>query len=296
MRIYAGIFILAFSALAHGQPYSEYYPVQFGQYMRHYAFINPASIGTGSELECTLGSKNHLGNFSSISTYFADISKSLANRYESGRPYHVIGLKFDTDREGKYIARNRGYLMYAFHFRVAEEYYLSGGIDIGGLNLSVKGTPSTGDKSEFIADANSGIWFYTHDFHLGFSVNQIFNGKLQPYQETSIMRRHVNITGMKNFHLSQDLWVKTSVLFRFPSYINYNADYSAELGLKNITGGISLRHKLGGAFWIGIREINIAGGKLEAILSYNSPLKKSLININSVEIVCRYEVVKERGR
>jgi hypothetical protein len=37
-----------------------------------------------------------------------------------------------------------------------------------------------------------------------------------------------------------------------------------------------------------MKDIGVFGGKLEAVLCYNTPLKRSLINVNSLEIICRY--------
>ena len=290
MRISIHFILLFFFIKIVGQSYYSYYPVQFSQYMRHYQFINPASIGARSKLETALGSKNNIGNFSNISTYFAGVSFSILRSSRTGKPFNVIGLKVDTDREGKYIARTRTYVMYAFHFKVFRDYYLSGGVDLGILNMSVQGTPSTGDKSEYVPDANTGIWFYNDNFHFGFSVNQVFNGKLQPYQEVSIMRRHINIVTMKRFEISRLVSISPSILVRYPSYLNYNADYTVESRIYDFLGGLSLRHKQGIAFWLGITEIKLAGGKLEAIILYNTPLKRSIININSLELVCRYEL------
>jgi hypothetical protein len=256
--------------------------------MRHYQFINPASIGSNSKIETALGSRNHIGSFSSISTYFAGFSLSIKNPLRADMPFSVVGVKVDTDQEGKYIARSRFYMAYAFHFKIFRDFYFSGGVDIGALNMSVKGTPSVGDKSEYVPDANSGIWIYNEHFHFGVSINQIFNGRMQPYQEISQMRRHFNITMMRQFTISRYFAVKPSFLFRFPGYLKYNADYSVECYVTDFIGGLSLRHKLGGAFWIGMKDIGVFSGKLEAVLCYNTPLKKSLIHVNSLEIICRY--------
>lgn len=290
MRISIHFVLLFFFITVAGQSYYSYYPVQFSQYMRHYQFINPASIGARSKLETTLGSKNNIGSFSNISTYFAGVSFSILRSPKTGKPFNVVGLKADTDREGEYIARTRAYVMYAFHFKIFRDYYLSGGVDLGMLNMSVQGTPSTGDKSEYVPDANTGIWLYNNDFYFGFSVNQVFNDKLQPYQEVSVMRRHFNIIAMKRLKISPLVTVSPSILVRYPSYLNYNADYSVECRISDFLGGLSIRHKQGIAFWLGITEIKLAGGRLEAIILYNTPLKKSLININSLELVCRYEL------
>ncbi len=245
-------------------------------------------MGSHSKIETALGSRNHIGNFSSISTYFAGFSVSIKSSSRSERPFNVLGLKVDTDQEGKYIARNRFYAAYAFHFLLFRDYHFSGGVDFGALNMTVKGTPSVGDKSEFVPDANSGIWIYNEHFHLGISVNQIFNGRLQPYQEVSQMRRHFNITVMRLFTINSYFAVKSSFLVRFPAYLDYNADYTVECYVTDIIGGFSLRRKLGGAFWLGMKDIGIFGGRLEAVLCYNTPLKGSLVNLSSLEIICRY--------
>ena len=254
--------------------------------MRQYQFINPASIGSDSKTEAILGSKNHLGNFSSIATYYAGFFSSINKT--SSKPFSVIGLRLDNDQEGKYISRTRVYACYAFHFKVFTNIQLSGGVDLGGLNLSVKGTPSTGGESEFIPDANSGLWLYNDDFSFGISINQIFNGRLQPYQEITTLHRHFNITATKRFKISTIFSVKPSFIIRFPSYINYNADYSLECDVSDFAGGLSLKHKLGAAFWLGLTKIKIWNGNLEAIITYNTPLRKSLVNVSSLEIVCRY--------
>jgi type IX secretion system PorP/SprF family membrane protein len=290
VRISIHFFLFFFFGSVIGQSYFSYYPVQFGQYMRHYQFINPASIGARSNFETILGSKNNIGDFSNISTYFAGVSFSVLKSTKTGKPFNVAGLKVDTDREGRYIARTRAYVMYAFHFKIFRDYYLSGGVDLGILNMSVQGTPSTGDKSEYVPDANTGIWVYNKEFYFGFSVNQVFNGRLQPYQEVSIMRRHFNIIAMKRFEINRVVSISPSVILRYPSYLNYNADYSVECRISDFLGGFSIRHKQGIAFWLGITEIKLVGGGLEAVILYNTPLKKSLININSIELVCRYEL------
>ncbi len=290
MRISIYFILLFFFINVNGQSYYSYYPVQFSQYMRHYQFINPASIGARSKLETVLGSKNNIGDFSNISTYFAGVSFSVLKSSKTGKPFNVAGFKVDTDREGKYIARTRTYVMYAFHFKIFRDYYFSGGVDFGMLNMSVQGTPSTGDKSEYVPDANTGIWIYNKDFHFGFSVNQVFNGRLQPYQEVSIMRRHFNIIAMKRFEISRLVSISPSVIVRYPSYLNYNADYSVESYVSDFVGGLSIRHEQGIAFWLGIKEIKLAGGRFEAVILYNTPLKRSLININSLELVCRFEL------
>jgi type IX secretion system PorP/SprF family membrane protein len=290
VRISIHFVLFFFFGSVIGQSYFSYYPVQFSQYMRHYQFINPASIGARSNFETVLGSKNNIGDFSDISTYFAGVSYSIMRSPKTGKPFNVVGLKVDTDREGKYIARTRTYVMYAFHFKIFNYCYLSGGVDLGILNMSVQGTPSTGDKSEYVPDANTGIWIYNDDFYFGFSVNQVFNGRLQPYQEVSVMRRHVNIIAMKKFEINRLVTINPSVLVRFPSYLDYNADYSVECHVSDFIGGFSLRHKQGIAIWLGITEIKLAGGRLEAVILYNTPLKKSLININSLELVCGFEL------
>ncbi|NJK85893.1 MAG: type IX secretion system membrane protein PorP/SprF [Bacteroidales bacterium] len=174
------------------------------------------------------------------------------------------------------------------YFPVNSMYFISIGLNIGAMNMSVKGTPSTGDQSEYAPDANSGIWFYGNNFYLGASVNQVFNGKLQPYQEMSVLKRHYQFCGMKRFKLSELAGIKPAFLFRFPSYIDYNADYSLEADVSHVVFGVSKRNKLGGAFWVGITEFQIAGGNVDVVLTYTSPFKRSVVNLNSFELFCSY--------
>ncbi|NJK85892.1 MAG: hypothetical protein HC906_07925 [Bacteroidales bacterium] len=114
MYYYLNLICIFFALQVSGQYSNSYYPVQYGQHIRYSSFINPASIGTVYRNQVMLGSKNYTGNFKSISSYFGGFYYSFDNEHR--KPYSSLGILADSEREGKYIARTRGYLLYAYLF------------------------------------------------------------------------------------------------------------------------------------------------------------------------------------
>ena len=270
-----------------GQFKTDFYPVQFNQYTRSYTLINPASICQYSSLETDLGYKRNIGSFSTISTYYASVGFRPSK--DSKNPSHnAFGLRFDSDREGKYIGRTRMYGLYAFHTKITSKIFLSAGIDFGFFNMSIKGTPSTGNTSTFIPDADAGIWVWGATYKIGISLNQLLKGSLQPIKEVIELPVHANFVAAKRINIAENLSIMPSILVRYPYYKEYNADYTLECTYKPITGGVGFKHNQGIVFLAGLSGLKISNGNLNISLAYNAPMSGSTTNISNIELALKF--------
>lgn len=289
---YIFIFLIAFSNKIYSQT-SYYYPIQIAQYPSYLNFINPAISCLEGDIEFYATSKNYINYYSNFSSYFGGLNIILTDK-QNRNNYSTGGFKINAENEGKYISRTKMYVMYSYTVKLKNDFNIAGGIDLGVANFSIKSTPSIGGKSEFAADANAGFYFYNKKLELSLSVNQIFNGKFQPYQEISILKRHYNFYFANKFFINKSIILKPQVLVRFPSYISYNLDYTLEAYWKIFILGLSLRHKHGGAIWVGLKNQKLGDGNLNFTFCYNAPLQKSLININSIEFAIKYNFIKKQ--
>lgn len=257
--------------------------------------MNPATAGSKSDYEFALGNQRMFGAIASVSSsYF------IANmRIQHGRPdkpFSSAGVLLYNDSEGKYLNRTRFYASYSWHGNVSQKVKFSAGLLLGGMNYSVKGTALSGNGSDTKADGAAGISFYSDNFHVGISVEQLFNSKVQPLQEITVLSPRANISASKTFFPDEDYRLITSFAsaMMFPdgsdSTMNTLTDINILLELKKylmISAGLHNNTMLVVA--AGVNRIQISEGQLGLIISYTFPmLQKALIKTKLGEIGIYY--------
>jgi hypothetical protein len=223
-----------------------------------------------------------LGNLSKVSTYFLNANYRVTRQTSLRKPFSTVGIVLYNDREGKYLNRTRFYALYAWHGTLRNNLKFSGGLQFGGMNYSVKGTPLTGDGSDIKPDASVGIQFYNPFFHLGFSVNQVFNSELQPLEEVTLLAPFANLLAEITLNTADWLCVKPSVSFQFPfsqQDERYSRNlYDASLLFRmqdrfSVLAGIHNNDRM--VFGAGINNLLSASGNLNVYLSYSFVMKKN---------------------
>ncbi len=274
-------------------------PIQFHQYMHAYSLNNPAYIGHNSDMEIIAGNQRQGGNWSSISTYYTIFNIALPFIAKETNDHSVFGVKIIGDNEGKYIGRNRFYLSYAWRSQIAQKLYFQTGLDAGFYNYVVKGTDLSGNASAFAPDGNFGARIYNADFHAGFAVNQIFNSKLQPFNEVTQLHTHYSFSGAYKLKASDAFRLIPSSYVRWG---NKNDRLDIDLNLKSIidqmvSAGIGYRINKGYMFFAGLEKIDIFNGDISFYFSYSAPLNNSkYININTYEINLNYMIDKKNNK
>ncbi len=281
-KLYIVFFALIFGATLSAQETIPLYPVRFTQHYNCYSLINPALAGTFARFELSLGNQRMLGNLSKVSTYYLNANYRITRQRNRRKPFSTIGIILYNDREGKYLNRTRFYALYSWHGTIRNELKISGGLQIGGMNYSVKGTPLTGDGSDLKPDASVGIQLYNPLFHLGLSVNQVFNSEVQPLEEIALLAPFLNILGEFKLEASEWLLIKPTLSFHFP-LTNNDARYSRNLydvailfrlqEKLTIATGIHNSDRI--ALTAGINNILSSSGILDVYLSYSFVYKQS---------------------
>lgn len=165
----------------------------------------------------------------------------------------------------------------------------SGGIDFGGMNFSVKATPTTEGASVFKPDANTGIWLYNEVFHLGFSVNQLFNSVFQPIDERTVLPTYCNLTASYRVLNSKNAEIRPHLLITSPYY----GKTSIQMGLyglffKKLITAVAWNHKTSLSAMLGLHDLEIYKSHLNLILSYCTSVHRVALGINKLEISVLY--------
>lgn len=290
-RIYFILILFLANLNLFGQMEVSKYPVMFAQYYNNFSLINPSTAGMENDMDFTLGSKRHLGNLSKISTYYLNLNMRInASKASMNAPFSTIGAFFYNDREGKYLNRSRFYITYAWHGNITKDIKIAGGFHIGGMNYSVKGTPLSGNGSDFTYDGVIGFGLYSKWFYLGGSYNQIFNSSIQPLEEVALLTPFYNVSG--SFTLRPIELIKIRGFFSHRIQNENNINYTdATLAVTyndkiEVAMGLHSNNRLINSFELknifnDVRNLNIC-------LTYAYPFKPTSLNTNFLEIGIKY--------
>lgn len=267
------------------------YPVRFAQYYNNLSLINPSTAGMEKDMDFTLGNKKHLGNLSKISTYMLNLDMRInSSKASMNAPFSTIGVFFYNDREGKYLNRSRFYLTYAWHGNISKNIKIAGGFHVGGMNYSVKGTPLSGDGSDFTVDGAVGFSVYSKWFYFGGSYNQIFNSTIQPLEEIALLTPFYDVSGSLNVKPAEVLRIKGVFSLRIPKeegtnladatmIITYNEKIEVAMGVHN-------NNRLINSFEL--KNIFNDSRNLNICLTYAYPFKPVELNTNFLELGIKY--------
>lgn len=180
--------------------------------------------------------------------------------YTASEPHHGIGLTILNDKTGNYN-RFSSCVSYAYHLGLNARTNLAAGFSAGismvGLNGDGKinwGANSSDPAVANVAqeynkikpDVNAGLWLYSADYFVGFSVLQVFPQKLAFVDDQSFIVKgklipHMFLTAGYRFLLNDDINALPSIMIK---YINgaFTNNYQGELNLK-------LQYR--DLFWIG---------------------------------------------
>jgi type IX secretion system PorP/SprF family membrane protein len=292
-RLFFALFFLFSGCFSlFSQQENKSYPVQFNLFAFSYPLINPASMGITSKNEILMGYQKPVNGFEGVLTYICNVSFTPFRVKSSSGNKSVFGIRFYNDIEGAYINRMRFYGMYAFHTHLNPNLNLSGGLEIGGLNYAVKSTPTTEGASSFNIDANAGIWLYNNNFHTGISVNQLFNSKLQPLDEKTILATHINLSASYAIIKNDYLVIRPHLLLTMPYYSGASLRANLHgLILNKVITAFGWNRNTNVSFIFGLNKITIYKGYLNLLVSYNTSIKHASLGINQFEIVLKYSTL-----
>jgi len=299
MRIYTVVFVVFFSNCIHSAQAQSGagLPVQFIQFFKTYALINPASIGKDSALGLSTGNKSLTGAFSGVRTFYA-YGHAQFNGRKKNRSRHVIGLTFINDKEGSFINKNRAALQYAFHLPISKKSILSAGASAGFINYSYKASNISAGGSAYAPNADIGLWWHRPRFNLGVSGNQLIASTLTPIDETYTIERHYNLTADKTFLLGPYLSLTPAFIFRWYEKQYYNADLALILSIQdNVTAALGYKYDKGLSVSGGLEDIKLGQHLFKMMISYYFPVGQvNNYNPQAYELSLHFVPNAHRGR
>ena len=232
----------------------------YSQYMFNRFLINPAVAGSDGYTSFNLTAREQwIGIDNSPKTHSLSyqtrilkrsyIIKSTSVKRKTFRPstkgrVGVGGFVFD-DRNGM-VSRTGFQLTYAYHIWM-DETQLSFGLSGTAFQFRINDEKLTffdqsepllsGDlrKALFVPDANFGVYLLNSSYHVGFSVDQLFqsylkigNAGLSDYR----MLRHYYLSGGYIFPLQNEFFLEPSILFKTTEELLYQIDFNAKLQYK----------------------------------------------------------------
>ncbi len=259
-----------------GQEKVNYFPVQFDQFNNSYSLINPAYMPGKGKFGLELGNRSIGNNFGEVNMTFASVFLKLNQNEKAGQNKHFLGFNFYNDQSGPHFNRSRFYLLYGVQVPLNESLKISGGLGGGGLNYSVQvNSPLVENTSVIVGDVKGGVWLSGEKFYLGYSVNQALNNTFKPYDQKFELTRYYNFSGGITFDLTDNFQLTPSSNFQISSGRKSIFQGNVLGSLKEkILLGLTYHHKVSYTPMVGIQNVKILSGNIEAMISYQVPIKQ----------------------
>lgn len=246
------------------------YPVNITQYPQQFSFQNPAATLAKNEWESSITSKKNTGFWKNNQTYFAQGAFRINSNNKSG--FHGLGLTAYYDKEGAYLKRYRGYLLYAYHLKLNKTYSISGGLAFGMMSYQAGNSDYDGGTANGL-DGNLGFMFYSKSFFLSANIAQLPQSRLQPINEITSLTRYYQILIGKDFSLNDNLLLRSNVNTKL--YSTISPDIYGQIGLqwKEAVGLYGIyKYENQASVMIGLEKIELDGFQLRSYISYDVPI------------------------
>jgi len=242
----AVIFLLGVMNHFHAQQLT-----QFTYFTYNYLQYNPAVAGTAPCLDLKFGVRKQWKGFpGSPTTAFANLHGKIGK--EKKFRFHGLGATIENDDSGpfSYTALN---LVYAYHMRLSNKYYLSAGIgvgfnqyriDYGEMILEQQSIDPaiSGSVNDFVFPAfNAGLWLYRSDRFYGLSVRNLNSPKIDGTAGTRLTRHWTFANGYA-MRISEELSFKPAFLLNYAGKSRSSIDAQFLLDFKDMIAiGIAAR-------------------------------------------------------
>jgi len=202
---------------------------------------------------------------------------------------NVIGFTFWSDQEGAFLNRSRLYFNYAQHLPLNDDLTLSLGMSLGLVSFVVQGTVASAGGGSTVWDGKTGLWLYSDDFYIGFSLNQIFENELIPVEEITQLKRYANILGGKYFNLSTSIRLHSSFWVRWTSVHQRDIRINNNFLINEIVNvGIGYHHQNSIVPMAGLENIPLFKGAFQTFFAYHFPIASITPDLQTYSLTLNY--------
>ncbi|PBQ34748.1 hypothetical protein CNR22_24220 [Sphingobacteriaceae bacterium] len=295
MKIKVYICLVVF--LSMGASFAQQQTLYTSYLMNQYIY-NPAYAGVEDGTQFNLGYRNQYVGFDGApkSYMFSGYGKFKK------KPNMAAGGLIMTEKIGL-LQRTSFYATYSYHLKINKKAAINFGLGAGGIQYKVRvydARPYDKDDN-FLSndvlrawsfDANAGFYFYTKNFFLGFSDQQMPATKIRWDNTNGKNTTHFYAYTGYSIHFNKEWVLQPSVLVRSASPAPYQIEYNAKVIYDEMFwGGFSYRQNSSACFLFGckidkrysfgysydmtITALNkYSSGSHEIVLSYLIPFKR----------------------
>ncbi|MBO9699044.1 MAG: type IX secretion system membrane protein PorP/SprF [Sporocytophaga sp.] len=260
----------------------------FDQFFQNYAMFNPASEDTSGKFNLRIGNSALYGLFEGVNRRYLDLDFKPGNR--KSLSYSKIGALIQTNNDGPFIKRSRYYARYSRTIAIGREQYVSLGLALGAVSLTLNGSQSVGGGTSTAFDGYAGMWYHWRKLKLGASVEQFTQSVLTPIQQNFKLSPVLNFNGIYSFDLSPQISMYNHLYFRKESGNPGSLEYAPVLLMAEvIEAGANFKFKRGIAILLGINAHTLDYGTISFMGSFLIGTRQlSTSADNKFEITARY--------
>lgn len=250
MKCWKLLVLMLLPVVAHAQQQAQY-----TQYVLNHFSINPAVAGSKECLDVRLGYRQQWLNFEGApTTGWASLHGRIGPKKKVPMAdQHGIGAFVEADNAGLW-GYTRFVLAYAYHMRITQESFLSGGFFAGVQQMKFNVGEATvldfndpalnGSASVLVApDLTPGIQWYGKKGWAGASIHHILGGRIRDIGTDSRMARHYLLSAGYRYSLGRKTTFTPSTLMKFAGGVPLALDLNAMVEWNRVLGlGVGYRN------------------------------------------------------
>ncbi|MFK7899288.1 MAG: type IX secretion system membrane protein PorP/SprF [Cyclobacteriaceae bacterium] len=288
--LFTALLLSSISAFCQNEQSVVTFP--FDQIINSYPLINPANLDPVYGFDATIGYNDFNALSNDVYSMYGQLNYST--RTSDSLKTHRVSVTLLPEKEGVFISRSRAYLGYSYTFPLSRQLYLSGGVQVGMINYSIKPNAAVGGSSGSALDASVGMSVIGHNFTIGLSGNQLPQNSVELYFTPLTFSRFYTAVADKYFEFNPMWKLRTHVFTMLDTeYSNLTATallyYSDQFSF-----GASLRKQYGLIPQLGFEDIRMRDLLFSFSTSYRMAVnRESVTNTNRVELTLGVKFVKE---
>lgn len=233
---------------------------QHSQYMFNDLLYNPAVTGTRDYYQAISNNRYQwIGIVDAPRTYILSVYGPHRGLNMGFGGYIFNDVTGPTSRTGLSAC-------YGYQFKVQDDLNISLGLSAGLLQYRIDATKISFREedvavdnqmfTDYVPDANFGVYVYSSKYYGGISANQLFNNRIKIYDSRSSsntrLKTHIYLMGGYKFELGSDFIIEPSALIKYVAPAPVQFELNGKVIYKqDIWAGISYRHADAVAILIG---------------------------------------------
>jgi type IX secretion system PorP/SprF family membrane protein len=264
--------VILFLALTSCVTVSAQQKPHYSQYVQNLTVVNPAVTGMYQGIDLRMGLRNQwLGlkdapktgylSIGSPISFAGDMStyrssdlgvtipdtRDAAVDYIASAPHHAIGALFLSDKTGP-LNRTTANITYAYHLAIGDKLNLAMGLGMGVTRLGLNNSQlvfdeiddpvvgNSGEINRFTPDLNAGLFFYTGNFYLSASIQQILRNNVNFNGDFAVGKdvEHYFLTAGYCFWIDNDFNFTPSVMVKMVSPLPAAYDLNLKFAYRDL--------------------------------------------------------------